>query len=97
MLMMLRKAAWLALKIEVVLFLILAASILLTGVSLHPGPDSRSLMFVYVPLLFQFSALWLLSPDLHMPMVLLVPLVFLVQYLTYTVIVFLVLLWRANP
>lgn len=94
---MLKRAAWLAFKIEVVLFLILVASVALTGAILQPGPDSSSLIFVYVPLLFQFAGLWMLSPDMNIPMVLLVPLMFLVQYLTYTAIVFITLLWRANP
>ena len=96
---MLRKAAWLAFKIEVVLFLILVASSVLTNVFLHPGPDSSSLVLVYVPLAFQFAGVaagfWLLPGDTHL--VLAAPLVFLVQYLTYTAIVFIILLWRANP
>jgi len=95
---MLRKAAWLAFKIEVVLFLILVASAVLTNVFLHPGPHSSSLILVYVPLAFQFAgvAVDYLLPD-HIPMVVAAPLVFLVQYLTYTAIVFIILLWRANP
>jgi hypothetical protein len=96
---MLKRAAWLALKIEVVSFLILVVSFVLTKVFLHPGPDSSSLVLVYVPLTFQFAgaaaAFWLLPGDTHMLWA--APLVFLVQYVTYTAIVFLVLLWRANP
>lgn len=96
---MLRKAAWLAFKIEAVLFLILVASFVLTMVFLHPGPDSSSLALVYVPLAFQFAGVaagfWLLPGDTHV--VLAAPLVFLVQYLTYTAIVFIILTWRANP
>ena len=94
---MLKRAAWLAFKIEVVLFLILVASVALTGFLIRPGPDSESSLVVYVPLLFQFAALWLLSPNIHLPMLVLAPLMFVVQYLAYTAIVFLVLLWRANP
>ena len=96
---MLRKAAWLAFKIEVVLFSILVASAVLTNVFLDPGPHSRSLILVYVPLAFQFAGVavdFYLLPG-HIPMVVAAPIVFLVQYLTYTAIVFLVLLWRANP
>ena len=96
---MLKRAAWIGFKIEAVLFSILVASAVFTNVFLHPGPHSESLILVYVPLTFQFAgaavAFWLL-PD-HIHVVLAAPLVFLVQYLTYTVIVFLVLLWRANP
>ena len=95
---MLKKAAWLAFKIEVVLFSILVGSAVLTNVFLHPGPHSDSLILVYVPLAFQFAGVAVdsLLPD-HIPMVVVAPLVFLVQYLTYTAIVFLVLVWRANP
>lgn len=96
---MLKKAAWLAFKIEVVLFSILVGSAVLTNVFLHPGPHSDSLILVYVSLAFQFAgaaaAFWLLPGDTHM--LLAAPLVFLVQYVTYAAIVFLVLLWRANP
>src|SRR4030095_4981235 len=96
---MLKKAAWLAFKIEVVLFSILVASTVFTNVFLNPGPHSSSLNLFYIPLGFQFAgaaaAFWLLPGDTHM--LLAAPLVFLVQYVTYTVIVFLVLLWRGEP
>jgi hypothetical protein len=96
---MLKKAAWLALKIEAGLFSILVAATILTNVFFNPGPHSDSLILVYVPLAFQFAGVaagfWLLPGDVHV--VLAAPVVFLVQYLTYTAIVFLILLWRANP
>jgi len=92
---MLKKAAWLALKIEVVLFLILVAGVALTGFLIRPGPDSESSLVVYVPLLFQFAALWLLSPDIYLPMLLLAPVMFVVQYLAYAAIVFIILWLRA--
>jgi hypothetical protein len=96
---MLRRATWLAFKIEVVLFLILVASFVFTIVFFHPGPHSESLILVYVPLAFQFAGVaasfWLLPGDIHV--VLVAPLVFLVQYLTYTAIVLIILVWRANP
>ena len=38
-----------------------------------------------------------LETHCYIHVVLAAPLVFLVQYLTYTVIVFIVLVWRANP
>jgi len=96
---MLKKAARLAFKIEVVLFSIVVAAAILTNVFLNPGPHSSSLILVYVPALSQFAGVavsFYLLPG-HIPMVVAAPIVFLVQYLTYTAIVFLVLLWRANP
>lgn len=48
---MLKRAAWLALKIEAVLFLILAAAVILTNTFLQPGPHSDSLVLVYEPCL----------------------------------------------
>jgi len=96
---MLKRAAWLAFKIEAGLFSILVVAAILTNVFFNPGPHSESLILVYVPLTFQFAGVaasfWLLPGDIHV--VLAAPLVFLVQYLTYTVIVFIVLVWRANP
>jgi hypothetical protein len=96
---MLKKAAWLALKIEVVSFSILVACTVFTNVFINPGPHSSSLILFYVPLAFQFAgaaaAFWLLPGDTHM--LLAAPIVFLVQYLTYTAIVFIVFVWRANP
>src|SRR5262245_53426603 len=96
---MLKKAAWIALKIEAGLFSIVVAAAILTNVLFHPGPHSGSLIFVHLTLLSQFAGVavvfWLLPGDIHI--VLAAPIVFVVQYLTYTAIVFLVLLWRANP
>ena len=96
---MLKRAAWLAFKIEAGLFSILVASAILTNVFFHPGPHSDSLILVYVPLAFQFAGVavgfWLLPGDIHVALA--APLVFLVQYLTYTAIVFIILVWRANP
>ena len=96
---MLKRAAWLAFKIEAGLFAILVVVAILTNVFFNPGPHSESLILVYVPLAFQFAGVaasfWLVPGDTHM--LLAAPLVFLVQYVTYTAIVFLVFLWRANP
>jgi hypothetical protein len=52
---MLKKAAWLAFKIEARLFSILVAAAILTNVFFNPGPHSESLILVYVPLAFQFA------------------------------------------
>jgi len=85
---MLKRAAWLALKIEIVLFLILAAAVILTNTFLQPGPHSSSLVFVAVPAAFQFAgvaATYLLPENTHIALAGIV--VFLVQYVTYGVLV----------
>jgi hypothetical protein len=75
---MLKRAAWLAFKIEAGLFAILVVLAILTNVFLQPGPHSDSLILVFVPLAFQFAgaavAFWLLPGDTHM--LLAAPLVF---------------------
>jgi hypothetical protein len=87
---MLKKAAWLALKIEAVLYLILV----LMAFVVKPAAHTESMVFIIVPALTQLPALWLLPKNI--PNLVAAPLVFLVQYLLYTAIVFIILLWRAN-
>jgi hypothetical protein len=94
---MLKRATWLALKIEAGLFSIVVAAAILTNAFFDPGPHSSSLILVFIPLASQFAGVvvaHLLPLDTHIT--LMGAVVFLVQYVTYVAIVCIVLSWRSR-